>query len=1031
MKRTRRQQWVLQASALALATFVNAGLARAQAPAADAAQATANTVENIVVLGSQIRGAKTTGALPVSVVGAEAIQATAAVSAGDLFRTIPQVGDIQFNEQATGGQNATRGDVSSVSLRGLGLGNTLLLVNGRRMVIHPTSQAVTGIVDSQVPVYGYNSNSVPVSGLERLEVLRDGAAALYGSDAVAGVVNNVLKSNFNGQEFSVQLGGQEDTSQTEFEANGTYGKDFLDGRLNVSLFGSYSQRSRLYTNDIPYLASSDRSRLAVGTPFEGNASFDGRSSSSAWGVFQAPSSLGTIRSNGVAVTSATAQFHVQPSTNPGCQIASATPGVCFDDGNITTAVADRNTRLDSNATFRKLSTLPETRRLNLFSFINYKISDDLTFFGELGLYQAVSSDVGGSGGVGATTPITISPTAYWNPFGAATLANGQPNPNRLPGLNIPLTGVSLIPTYNIVDAGVRETRVKNAQYRILGGLRGTMGDWDWESALLYNWATASDSSDAQSNTLFQQALNRTTPDAYNPFTGGDPLNPSIGDSSPNSQAIIDSFMIKAIRKDKTTLTLADFKVSNANLFDLWGGGNVGVAAGVEWRRETIYDNRPPSQDGTTTYTDSVTGIKYPGDILNSQTLDLKAKRTVFSAYSELAVAVVTPEMGIPLVRAIDLQLAGRYEKYSDIGSVAKPKVAASWDPFDGVRLRTSWSQGFRAPNLEVINQGQVERSVGGRDYVMCEADLRAKRIATFSACNRPATLIRQVAGNRNLGPEESESFSYGAVLTPPLPPEFGRVTFTVDRWKIEQANSVGLINAQDLVNLDYLLRVRGSSLPAVRRQAPTADDIAAVAGTGLAPVGQLINIAIVYENLLPITVEGLDLNLDYRLRGASLGNFSVSISSSKTLRYYQAPNEVGVTLAAGQAAGQINAGVPLTAGGDFVGKNGRPKWRHTVNLTWSKGPLQIGSLIRYTDNVAIIDVLDANNNPYPVKSQTLVNFYGTYNFDDRDNLLSRSSVTLGVRNAFDKDPPLTPSGYLAALYQPQGRYWYLNVKKSF
>jgi outer membrane receptor protein involved in Fe transport len=1028
LQRKKQPQWFVRASVLALTTFAAVGGAQAQSqPAASEA-----TVEDVVVLGSQIRGAKTTGALPVSVVNQEAIQSVAPVSAGDLFRTIPQVGDVAFNEQATGGVNSTRGDVSSVSLRGLGLGNTLLLINGRRVVLHPTSQSVTGIVDSQVPVFGYNSNAIPVAGLERLEVLRDGAAALYGSDAVAGVINNVLKSDFKGKEFTVQYGGAEDTSQTELELSGIIGKDFLDGRLNVSLFGSYAERSRLYTNDLGYLRSSDRSSFVVGTPFEGNASFDGRSSSSAWGVFQAPTSFGTIRSNGVAITSASAMFHLQPSTNPGCQFATSTPGVCYDDGNITTLAADRNTRLDSAQTFRKLTTLAGAQRVNLFSFINYELTDNLKAFSELGFYRAETSDVGGSGGVSSTTPITIAANAYYNPFGAALLPNGQPNPNRLPGLNVPASGVPLtITSYNIVDAGTREVKVTNAQYRVLGGLRGSVGKWDWESALLYNWATAKDVGDNVSNALFQAAINKTTPDAYNPFTGGDPANPSIGDSTPNPKATIDSFLITGTRATRSALTLADFKVSNANLIDLWGGGNVGVAAGVEFRRETYHDNRDVRQDGTITYTDAVTGIKYANDTGSSPSPDVRGARNVYSAYSELAASIVTPEMGIPFVRAVDVQVAGRYENFSDIGSVAKPKVAASWDPIDGIRLRTSWSQGFRAPNLEVINLKLLERSQGGRDYLFCEADLRAKRIANFAQCNRPAALVRQSIGNPNLKPEESESFSYGAVLTPPLPEGWGRLTFTVDRYKIRQLNSVGLVNAQDEANLDYLLRVRGSRDPLVQRLAPTADEVALFAGTGLAPAGQLLNLQLTFQNFLPITVEGLDLSLDYRLRGTPLGNFSVSVNSAETIRYYQAPNSIGDQLAEGQAKGEINAGVPITAGGDFVAKNGRPKWRHTVNLTWSKGPVQVGSLIRYTGKVNIIEVIDANNNPFPLKATTTVNLYVTYNFEDRDNFLNKSSLTIGARNIFDKDPPFTSAGYLASLYQPQARYWYASLKKSF
>jgi outer membrane receptor protein involved in Fe transport len=775
------------------------------------------------------------------------------------------------------------------------------------------------------------------------------------------------------------------------------------------------------------LASADRTRFAVGTPYEGNASFDGRGTSTAWGVFQAPVSAGTIRSNGIAVTNGSAMFHMQPSTNPGCQLASATPGVCFDDGNITTNVADRNTRLNSPLTFDRLSTGASARRVNLFSFINYDLTDEIQAFAELGFYTAKTSDIGGSGGVGTGSPITIAANAYWNPFGPVG------SPNRLPGLNIPAEGLPLtITSYNIIDAGTREVAVTNYQYRVLGGVRGKVGDWDWESAALYNWATAKDVSDNVSNTAFQRAVSGTTAaTAYNPFTGGDPANPSIGDSTPNSQAIIDSFLIKGIRRSKSELYLWDLKFSTPTLITLPGDGNLGVAGGIEWRRETFNDNRDPRQDGTIMYTNAVTGLRYT-DTGSSLSPDVKGARNVWSAYAEAVALLVSPEKEIPFVRSLEVQFAGRYEKYSDIGSVAKPKIAGSWDVIDGVRLRSSWSQGFRAPNLEVINLTFLERSQGGRDFLFCEADLRAKRISSFATCNRPTALVRQMIGNPNLKPEESESFSYGAVLTPPLPDGMGRMTITVDRWKIEQKNAVGLINAQDAANLEYLYRVRGQTLPTVSRLAPTTDEVALFAGTGLTPVGQLQYLQLTFENLLPITVEGLDLTFDYRLNGTPIGDFSFSVNAAKMLRYYMAPNAVGEELAAAQAKGEINSGVPLTAGGDFVGKNGRPKWRYTINAGWTMGPWRVGSLIKYTDNVDIIEVIDAQNNPWVLKSQTTINLYGQYTFEGENTLFGNSQIQLGVRNLQDKDPPFHPSnGYLASIYQPQARYWYASLKKSF
>jgi outer membrane receptor protein involved in Fe transport len=157
--------------------------------------------EVVNVVGSQIEGAKVNTSLPVTVIGTDQIQAAAAGSGDELFRTIPQAGNVTFNSSfLPGSSNSARGDVNSISLRNLGAGNTLVLLNGRRTVVHPTTQA-----ESLVPVFTYNTNAIPVSGLKRVEVLRDGASAIYGADAVAGVINTVLENHYTGGSFEAQF----------------------------------------------------------------------------------------------------------------------------------------------------------------------------------------------------------------------------------------------------------------------------------------------------------------------------------------------------------------------------------------------------------------------------------------------------------------------------------------------------------------------------------------------------------------------------------------------------------------------------------------------------------------------------------------------------------------------------------------------------------------------------------------------------------------------------------------------------------
>jgi len=678
---------------LMLGTTVLCGVAMAGQAVAQTAEETA--VEEVVVVGTQIEGSKVTAALPVTVVGQEQIENIAATSGDDLFRSIPQMGDVSFNSAyLPNSSNSARGDVGSVNLRNLGVGNTLVLLNGRRVVAHPTSRADENLV----PVLTYNTNAIPVSGLKRLEVLRDGAAALYGSDAVAGVVNTVLQDNYDGMQLEAQYGVAEGTHLTELELNGLFGKNFERG--NVSLFLNYTNKSALRAWDQDYTSSSDKRPLFVGTRFEGAAGLDGRATTMPWASLQTVGNV-PVRIGTRNVTSSAGAFHPQPSTSAGCT-ATIGAGVCLDDAAPATSGDDRNLRYDS-ASFNT-SVMPETERFNGFLTGNWELTDAVTAFGEVGYYNATTTSVQGPTTTLTSLPLTIPASNYWNPFGPTVFANGQANPNRLAGINAPAAGLGVtLRSYAFVDVGPNIVDVELTQTRFLGGLRGDLGGFKWESGLLYSHAKAEDTSDGISATLLQRQLALSTPDAYNPFSGGDPANPSIGDASPSSQAAIDAIRIKTERISTSSLTLADLKVSKADLFAL-PAGDLGFAAGVEWRRETQQDDRDPRLDGTITFTDSVTGITYGNDLIGSSpSPDTKGKRKVFSAYAELAIPVVSPEMDVPFVHNLEFQLAGRYEDFSDVGDVAKPKVAGAWDIFDGFRLRGSWAQGFKAPNLEQIN----------------------------------------------------------------------------------------------------------------------------------------------------------------------------------------------------------------------------------------------------------------------------------------------------------------------------------------
>lgn len=990
-----------------------------------AAAAQDGTVEEIVVVGSQIEGAKVTAALPVTVVDAAQLDSVAATSGDDLFRSIPQMGDVSFNSSyLPNSSNSARGDVGSVNLRNLGVGNTLVLLNGRRVVAHPTSRAD----DFLVPVLTYNTNAIPVNGLKRLEVLRDGAAALYGSDAVAGVVNTVLQDDFDGLTVEAQYGGAEGTHLREGEINVQAGRNFQEGRGNISLFANYTSRTALNAFDQDYTASADKRPLFIGTRFEGAASLDGRVSQNPWGNFTA-TGVGTVRQNGVAITSSAGAFHVQPAGFSGCQVAFVS-GTCLDDGSAAVSGADRDLRFDTNAW--NTTVIPELKRVNLFLTGKYDITENLRFFGEVGYYTATTHATQTSTATLSSLPITVPTSNYWNPFGQAVFANGQANPNRLPGLNISAAGAPVtITSYNFADVGPTKVDVENNQWRFLAGLKGEKFGFKWEGALLYSKAEVEDQSDGISATLLQKQLALSTPDAYNPFNGGSLNNPSVGDATPSSQAAIDAIKVRTIRRNTSSLALADFKVSKVDLFTL-PGGDLGFAAGVEFRRETQKDDRDARLDGTIKFTDIVTGVTYGNDLIGSSpSPDTKGSRTVTSAYAEFAIPIVSPDMEIPFVRNLEAQLAGRYESFSDAGEVAKPKFAFAWDVIDGLRFRGSWAQGFKAPNLEQVNATLVTRSNTRTDWIRCEADLRAGRIANFAACSRSGSTTAQRAGNPDLKPEESETWGMGVVYEPRfVPEEFGRFTFTVDYWRVKQEGIVGLFGEGNALTADYLARLNGSSNPDVVRAAATADDIAMFAGTGLTPVGQVLYVKDQYRNLQPQEARGLDIGVMWNLRGTDWGDFSVNFNAAHLIKFYRSPSpEIGALLAA-REAGKINPGTTITGGGDQVRQDGRPEWKWSASATWSYDQWTVGAFTQYIGDVEDTGLRDSAGQAWIVDSQITTNLYGQYEFTE--GLAANTRLRLGVRNLTDEKPPVeSENGYLGSLYQPYSRYWYVSVRKSF
>lgn len=986
----------------------------APAPVEAATTAGVNTLDQVTVVGSQIKGSKSAAILPVATLQAEQIEATGAVSGDDLYRSIPQMGDVSFSGTNGGNSsNYARGDIASVNLRGLGVGNTLLLINGRRTVVHPMSQADGNLV----PVLTYNANAVPVSNLRRVEVLLDGAAAIYGTDAVAGVVNNVLRDDMDGGTISVQKGIGEGTNLSDVGVNGMWGKNSEDLRSNITVAFNYYNTTGLNSLDQDWTMDGNRAADFAGTPFEGLPGTDNRNTNSPWGNFTANGPR--VSRNGIWLTTAAGAFHVQPTSNSGC--ATIGDGICVQSGSKATSGADANLRDNQQAQY-PLSITPDVRRLNLFVTGKHDFDNGISFFSEAGVYNSRAYSL--QNGVNTITalPMTVAANNYWNPFGAMYLPDGSLTPNRLQGLNIGPDGLPVTITSYRFERPTR-IEVKNTQTRALAGLRGYHYGFDWETAALYSAAKVSDSQDAVSMSLFQQALANPTASAYNPFCGGC-----------NDWNTLDQFFYKAKRQSETELFLWDFKVSRADLFSTWAG-KVGMAAGVEARHETQRDDRDARVDGSVTFTDAITGVAYPSDMYGvSPTPDTYGSRSVMGLFAEFSVPLVSPEMGVPLVKSLDLQVAARAEHYNDFGNVAKPKLALGWQIFDGLTLRSSWAKGFRAPNLEQINATVVSRSNNRTDYIQCEADVRSGAQASIAGCGgyTYSTTARR-SGNPDLKPETSTNTSAGLVFQPRfIPEDFGRFSFAVDYYKYEQEGIIGLFGEGNALILDYLMRQQGGSNAAVVRADATADEIARFAGTGLDPAGKVLYVTDQYVNLQPQTLRGVDYNFNWNSPETAIGRFDVSVTGTHLIEFYRQRSPALQALEDAKADGLVDPSIRITGGGDLIGNGGNPEWKWSGTVTWRYQQLSVGATARYASSYVENGLTLTDGTPWTVQSQTLANAFVKYEFE-REGWLSGVALKVGANNLANKRPPVSDDtfGYPSSVYQAYPRYWYVNVSKSF
>ena len=1042
MKATTQTLAPFLAAAALLATPLRAQIAPAASPASVEPSL---ALEKFSVTGSFIKRFDEEKILPLTTLRKEEIEDRGVSTAVELFSTIPQVGRVPVSESGNGGAGI-RGDIATVNMRSLGSGNTLVLLNGRRLAPHPITGSEGG-----APFLSVNINVLPTAAVDRIEVLRDGASAIYGTDASAGVVNTILRRNIKGVEVKTRFADTQDGGAREVRGTISTGATFNGGDGSLVAIYDYFDRTALANTDREWSTSADQRRRAP-APWDGSTtdnSADFRSAHGYYGRFQ----RGTLNADGSFTGSrpTTGIATTSMATNGTFYFIPTAPGA--DTRTWTATQPDQSVTSPVYAHFLDINkdeyVLPASRRQNLYLSADNRFSDRLTVFGDLTYYYADSRNQREGTRIDnfVDNNILVSRDNPYNPFGSRFYSpTGAPNADGTARLTGAPSDV-LVGRLTLQDYPPRIINVHSEALRGVAGARGTIGDnWQWESAVLYSQAETQDHEDnSVKENQFRDAVARTDNTAYNPFGTtfaivGGVVTPT-GTRFINPQSVRDTFTGTFVHEGKTTLKSWDFRL-NGELWDL-PAGPLSIATGGEVRNETLFDFRDLESGRMNAAYITSAGYRsqLTGDnnfLQQSPTDNTDASRDVQAFFVEFNVPLLGGKKPLPGIKSLDLSLAGRFENYSDFGDTTKPKVGLAWRPSSWMMVRGSFNQGFRAPNLASLFSGNVSRA-----FQSATDNYRFPVTALIddgSAGRRRG--IR--AGNRNLTPEEAETTTVGVVVDVPA---VKGLTISVDWWKIDQTDSIALINGTTSL-LDDAARLlaenarqialgrtpdqidlSGAGNPYVVRNAVTQADRDAFAAYNAtrtpanqrAPVGTLLVINEPYINASGRSLSGIDFTVSYRLPKNSLGQFMLSADGSYLKEFnFQ----------------QDAATAPI----DQRWLDGRPKWKGNASVRWRRDLWSAGLYANYIggyrDSGLRTTAITASY--ISADGYYIVEDYLTYNLNvardfKREGWMKDVSVRVGMNNVFNDDPPFLGdnNGTSTGNYDLRGRLYYVELTKKF
>ena len=968
-------------------------------------------VEEIVVTGSRIRRDTFSAPQPVGVVTAEVIRESGNTSVGELLLEQPVI------NPATNSQNSSStlflAGQTRADIRGLGPTRTLVLMDGRRL---PFSDASSPAVDL---------NTIPSLMVDRIETIAGGASAVYGSEAISGVVNFIMKKEQDGLEIDLQGGITQEGDGAEFRGGFNWGRKFMDDRLSVLVGGEFAKQDVIMQKDRPDMIPGVRrdTRVTPQTLLPGT-----RANTSPYATFQirGGTTLSSDTVNGALAVTRDVRTNGSTITrlSAACSTTTVQPN-CQDESLFYSAIYN--------------ALQGKSNRAVLRTYIDYKLTDDWGLFldasyvkaGGYGIFQPAFSSAAGGG----TLPLSIrGDNAFLNGPGQSaadlravitgpTTVNGVLLPFAQRGANLPLTNSTVIQVARFYpEFGGRDVKTDREQVRTAVGFQGEFSVLDRDvhvdgyaqyskltgSTVSYNVPNIARVQQATDAVLLNGQI--VCRDATARAAGCVPFDVINGPSRDavvwtNAQSTTD-------QEVKQTVAGINF---TADLFNL-PAGKVGVAFGAEYRKEqSMFVQDALGASGALFFNAIGTrGGEY----------DTK------EAYGEIRVPILRD---LPFAHELTLEVAGRGSDYSTIGRTSQYRINLEYSPVQDIRFRATEGTAVRAPNIVELYAPQ-SRNFTTAAIDPCDKDVFRGATAAQQAARRitcaaaipgynPLTFVSNFGtgrsslallqgGNPNLGPEEAHTYQYGVVIQPRWVPG---LSLSVDYFKYNLTDAIGTIPINTLLsNLCYDSSLAYASNPfcAQIQRDPTGTN-------GGAVPGGVVQVVLVNQNVASTKVEGYDYSASYGFHtedvvGHDWGDVALRLDATWMYRFAQQglPNQAYV-----QFANTIT--------------NATPEWKGNASIRWSKdrlsvtwSTLYIGSMIvSQTQQAGVLD-------PYMTGDYYRHDLRASYHL--RDNV----TVRAGVINLFDEYPPYLPeiftgTGTGSSQYDNRGRFFFVGANMNF